>query len=96
MKERLLKILCFAAPLVTMGATLLSNWADQRNLEETIDEKINEALAEREEKKTMKREKRPNKDSFSFGKETTHVVFTRSYRRYKIIFRKEENQTNQY
>ena len=50
MKERLLKILCFAAPLVTMGATLLSNWADQRNLEETIDEKINEALAEREEK----------------------------------------------
>ena len=49
MKERLLKILCLATPLVTIGATLLSNWADQRNLEETIDEKISEALAEREE-----------------------------------------------
>ena len=51
MKERLLKILCLASPLVTLGATLLSNWADQKNLEETIDEKINEVLSEREKDK---------------------------------------------
>ena len=50
MKERLLKILCLVTPLVTLGATLLSDWADQRNMEETIDEKVREALAEREEK----------------------------------------------
>lgn len=37
-----------ATTLVGMGAELLSNWVEERKLDEKIDEKIDKALKERE------------------------------------------------
>ena len=39
-----------AASAVSVGANIVSNWADERKLEEKIERKVNEALAERDKK----------------------------------------------
>ena len=36
------------ASAVSMGATVASNWVDDRKMDEKIEQKVNEALAERE------------------------------------------------
>jgi hypothetical protein len=43
-----IKALGIAAAIVGMGATLLSDWVDEKKTEKIIDEKVNEALAKRE------------------------------------------------
>ena len=43
-----IKIIGLATTLVGMGAEFLSNWVEERKLDEKIDEKIDKALKERE------------------------------------------------
>lgn len=42
----------FGAMVLGAAATLLSNWANERNMERTIDEKIEERFAKIEEKES--------------------------------------------
>lgn len=42
---KLIKILGIVATAVGMGATLLTDWVNERKMEEKIDERINEKLA---------------------------------------------------
>ena len=44
-----IKILGLAATVVSMGATLLSNWVDEKKMEERIDKCVDEKLAEMNE-----------------------------------------------
>ncbi len=52
MKGKMVKILGIVATVVGMGATLLSDWVNEKKMNEKIDElvieKINETLANRE------------------------------------------------
>ena len=48
MNLNVIKIIGLATTLVGMGAELLSNWVEERKLDEKIDEKIDKALKERE------------------------------------------------
>ncbi len=43
-----LKVLGFFAAIVGAGVTIYTNWLDDKKMEETIAEKVNEALAEKE------------------------------------------------
>lgn len=43
---KLVKILGIVATAVGMGATLLTDWVNEKKMEEKIDERINEKLAE--------------------------------------------------
>ncbi|MCM1363441.1 MAG: hypothetical protein NC215_00455 [Ruminococcus sp.] len=47
MSKNLMKIIGFAATLIGMGATLLSDWVSDKQMEATVEEKVNEALAEK-------------------------------------------------
>ena len=49
MNGKLLKALGFAAAIIGFGATMLSDYVKERQLDETIEEKVNEALARRNE-----------------------------------------------
>ena len=42
---KLIKILGLVATTVGMGATLLTDWVNEKKMEEKIDERINEKLA---------------------------------------------------
>ena len=42
----LVKILGIGATAVSMGATLLTDWVNDKKMEEKIDERLNEKLAE--------------------------------------------------
>lgn len=46
--EKMVKILGIAATVVGMGATLLTDWVNDKKMDEKIIKKINEALANRE------------------------------------------------
>ena len=46
---KLVKILGIAATVVGMGATLLSDWVNEKKMDEKIEEKVNEALAKKDE-----------------------------------------------
>lgn len=48
LKGNLIKGIGLAATVVGMGATLLTDWVNERKMEEKIKEKVDEALAERE------------------------------------------------
>ena len=43
-------IIGLTASVVGLGANIVSNWADERKLDEKIERKVNEALAERDKK----------------------------------------------
>lgn len=43
---KLIKILGITATVVGMGATLITDWVNEKKMEEKIEEKINEALAD--------------------------------------------------
>lgn len=45
MNTKLIKILGFVATAVGMGATLLTDYVNDKKMEEKIDERINEKLA---------------------------------------------------
>ena len=49
MKRKSIKIIGVAVTVIGIGVELLSDWVDERKLDETIDEKINEAFENREE-----------------------------------------------
>lgn len=48
MRANLLSVLGIAATIVGGAATLLGNWVSDKKNEEMIEEKVNEALAKRE------------------------------------------------
>lgn len=43
-----IKLIGIGATLLGAIATLIGNWADEKKMEQTVDEKVNEALAKRE------------------------------------------------
>ena len=45
----LIKVLGIAATIAGMGATLVSEWANEKKMDEKIEEKVNEALTKRDE-----------------------------------------------
>lgn len=45
---KIVKILGIVATVVGMGATLLTDWVNEKKMDEKINEKIDEALANRE------------------------------------------------
>lgn len=47
-----IKILGIVATAVGMGATLLTDWVNDKKTDEKIEEKINEALAKRDEEES--------------------------------------------
>jgi len=48
MNSKLIKILGIAATVIGMGATLITDWVNDKKMDEKIEERINEVLAERE------------------------------------------------
>lgn len=48
----LIKILGIAATIVGMGATLVSEWVNEKKMDEKIEEKVNEALAKKDEEES--------------------------------------------
>ena len=49
MKRKSIKIIGVAVTVIGIGVELLSDWVDERKLDEMIDEKISEAFENREE-----------------------------------------------
>ena len=45
---KMVKILGLVATAVGMGATLLTDWVNEKKMDERIEEKVNEALAKRD------------------------------------------------
>lgn len=45
--KKLIRIIGLAATVIGMGATLITDWVNDKKLEERIDEKVDEALAKR-------------------------------------------------
>lgn len=46
-KNDMIKFIGIAATIIGMGATLLSNWVEDKKMEERIEEEVNNALANR-------------------------------------------------
>lgn len=46
---KLIKVLGITATVIGMGATLITDWVNEKKMDEKIDEKINEALVKRED-----------------------------------------------
>lgn len=46
---KLIKILGITATIIGMGATFLTDWVNEKKMDEKIEEKVNEALAQKEE-----------------------------------------------
>lgn len=46
---KLIKILGIAATVIGMGATLITDWVNEKKMDEKIEEKVNEALAKIED-----------------------------------------------
>lgn len=46
---KLIKVLGIAATVVGMGATLLTDWVNEKKMDEKIEEKVNKALAKKDE-----------------------------------------------
>ena len=47
MKSKMIKVLGLTASIIGVAATLLSDWVNERKMDEKIEEKVNEALAKR-------------------------------------------------
>jgi hypothetical protein len=52
MNGKLIKILGIAATVIGMGATLITDWVNDKKIDEKIEEKVNEALAKRNEEES--------------------------------------------
>ena len=44
----MVKIIGIAATLIGLGATLVTDWADEKKMDQKIEEKVNEAIAKKE------------------------------------------------
>lgn len=49
MTGAMVKLIGFAATAIGLGASLISDWVDEKKMDEKIEEKVNEALAKRAE-----------------------------------------------
>lgn len=49
MSGKTLKIIGMLATVLGLGLNLANNWIDDKKMEESVDKKVNEALAKREE-----------------------------------------------
>ncbi len=49
MNGMIVRAIGIGATLVSIGATFVTNWVDAKKMEEMVDEKVNEALAKRNE-----------------------------------------------
>lgn len=47
MNSKLIKVLGLAASVVGVAATLLSDWVNEQKMDEKIEEKVNEAIAKK-------------------------------------------------
>ncbi|GHV47382.1 hypothetical protein FACS189499_04800 [Clostridia bacterium] len=52
MSNKLIKILSFTAIALGAAATLVTDWVNEKKMDEKIEEKINEALANKDEKES--------------------------------------------
>lgn len=48
MNSKMIKVIGMAATLIGIGVNLITDWADDRKMDEKIDKKVNEALAKKE------------------------------------------------
>lgn len=48
-KTNMIKVLGLVTTVIGMAASLLSDWVSEQKMNERIDEKVNEALAKRDE-----------------------------------------------
>lgn len=48
MSKTMIKIIGIAATIIGMGATLITDWVDEKKMDEKIEQKVNEALAQKE------------------------------------------------
>jgi len=49
---KLIKVLGIAATVIGMGATLVTDWVNDKKMDEKILEKVNEAFAKRDEEES--------------------------------------------
>lgn len=49
MTNKIVKVIGFAATVLGFGATLVSEWVKDKEMDEKIEEKVNRALAEKDE-----------------------------------------------
>lgn len=47
MNGMVIRAIGIGATLISIGATFITNWVDEKKMEEMVDEKVNEALAKR-------------------------------------------------
>jgi hypothetical protein len=52
MSKGLVKIIGIAATIIGMCTTLATDWVNEQKMDEKIEEKVNEALAKREEEES--------------------------------------------
>ena len=52
MNSKLIKILGMVATAIGMGATLVTDWVNDKKMDEKIEETVNEAFAKREEEES--------------------------------------------
>lgn len=48
MSKTMIKVIGIAATIIGMGATLITDWVDEKKMDEKIEQKVNEALAQKE------------------------------------------------
>lgn len=49
MNSKMIKAIGMAATIIGIGVNLLTDWVDEQKMDEKIEAKVNEALAEKEE-----------------------------------------------
>lgn len=47
-KGTLIKLVGFATTIIGIGVNLITDWVDEKKMDEKIEEKVNEALAKKE------------------------------------------------
>lgn len=72
---KMVKIIGLVATAVGMGATLLTDWVNEKKMEEKIDERINESSPH-----LMTKRKSPNKGSFSLLGKLSCTIQRRLFR----------------
>lgn len=45
MNSKLIKVIGLTATLIGLGTSLITDWCDEKKMEETVEKKVNEALA---------------------------------------------------
>lgn len=45
MNSKLIKVIGLTATLIGLGTSLITDWCDEKTMEETVEKKVNEALA---------------------------------------------------